>query len=118
MALQIHEKRAEPTAASERKIIDSKVEDGAERRIGEIHDATQDRLARGLHAQTCCQSGSSFATGRQSERSELLAVSDRHFCPGANQLGKSLRKDFALTERIAAEEFAHAESQVGTATTT
>jgi hypothetical protein len=47
-----------------------------------------------------------------------LAVADCHFRPGANQLGKALCKDFALTERIAAEEFAHAESKLDMTTTT
>jgi hypothetical protein len=35
----------------------------------------------------------------------------------ANQLRQSFCKDFALTQRIAAEEFAHAEDQLDTATT-
>src|SRR6266567_9419706 len=105
MALQVDQKSAEATTAPERKVIYSKIKNGTERRIGQIHDAAQDGLARGLHAQTCCQAGSSFATGRQSNRGELLAVADCHFRPGANQLGKALCKDFALTERIAAEEF-------------
>jgi hypothetical protein len=75
--------------------------------IGQIHDAAQDRLACGMHAQTCCQPRSSFATGRQSNRGELLTVTDRQFCSGVNQLGKALRKDFA-----------HAKSKLDTATTT
>ena len=58
------------------------------------------------------------AAGGQSDGGELLAVSDRHLCPGANQLGKALRKDFSLTERIAAEEFAYAENQLDTTTST
>ena len=64
------------------------------------------------------QAGSSFATGRQSDGGDLLAVADRHLCPGPNQIWKALRKDFSLTERIAAEEFAHAESKLDIATTT
>jgi len=34
------------------------------------------------------------------------------------QVGKTFRKDFALTERIAAEEFAHAERKPDTTTST
>jgi predicted kinase len=71
-----------------------------------------------VHAQTCRQAGSSFAAGRQSDGGELLAVSSRHLCPGPNQVWKALRKDFALTEPIAAEEFAHVESKLDTTTTT
>src|SRR6266487_3876997 len=105
-------------ASCRTKIIYSQIEDGTERRIGESHDAAQDRLARGVHAQTCCQAGSSFAAGRQSDGGELLAVADRHLCPGPNQVWKALRKDFALTERIVAEEFAHVESKLNTTTST
>jgi hypothetical protein len=50
MALQIHENRAEPAAASERKIVYAKVEDGTNRRIGQVHDAAQERLTRGVQA--------------------------------------------------------------------
>jgi hypothetical protein len=118
MALQVDQKSAEPTPAPERKVIDSKIENGTERRIRQVHDAAQERLARRWHTQTRCQSSSSFATGRQSQRGELLAVANRHFCPGANQRGKPLRKDFALTAQIAAEEFAHAERKLDTAAST
>src|SRR6266487_6990942 len=77
-------------ASCRTKIIYSQIEDGTERRIGESHNAAQDRLARGVHAQTCCQAGSSFAAGRQSDGGELLAVADRHLCPGPNQVWKAL----------------------------
>ncbi len=118
MALQIHQNRAELAAAPERKIVYSQIEDGTSGEIGEIHDRAQDRLARGLHAQTSRQAGSSFAAGGQADGGELLAISDRHLCPGANQVRKALCKDLALTERIAAEVFAHVESKLDTATTT
>jgi hypothetical protein len=119
MAFQIHQDRAESAAAAERKIVYSKVEDGTRGQIRESHDAAQDGLARGLHAQTCRQSGSSFATGGQSNGGELLAVSSRHLCPGANQVGKALAsRFFARHPWIAAEEFAHAERQLDTTTRT
>jgi hypothetical protein len=118
MALQIHQNRAEPAAAPERKIVDPKVEDGASGQIGQSHDAAQDRLTRGVHTQTCRQAGSSFSAGGQSDGGDLLAGADCHPGPGSNQVRKALRKDFALTQRIAAEEFAHAESQLDTTTTT
>ena len=50
MALQIHENRAELATAPEGKIVDAEVEDGTQRRIGQSHDAPQERLARGVHA--------------------------------------------------------------------
>src|SRR5260370_27479948 len=118
MALQIDQKCGEVAAAPERKIVYSQIEDGTSGEIGEIHDRAQDRLARGLHAQTSRQAGSSFAAGGQADGGELLAISDRNLCPGANQVRKALCKDLALTERIAAEVFAHVESKLDTATNT
>src|SRR5258708_16659587 len=116
MALQIHQNRAELAAAPERKIIYSQIENGTERRIGQSHDAAQDRLARDIHAQTCCQAGSSFAAGRQSDGGELLAVADRHLCPGPNQVWKALRKYFPLTQRLPADEFPPAVTKLNTTT--
>jgi hypothetical protein len=119
MALQIHQNRAELAAAPERKVIYAQREDGTERRIGQSHDATQDRLARGVYAQTCCQAGSSFAAGCQSNGGELLAVADRHLCPRPNQVWKALASRLcARHPRIAAEEFAHVASKLNTTTTT
>jgi hypothetical protein len=115
---QIHQDRAEAAAAAERKIIYAQIEDGTDGRIGQSHNAAQERLARGVHAQTCCQAGASFTAGSQSNGGELLAVANCHLCPGPNQVRKALRKDFALTEGIATEEFAHAERKLDTTTST
>src|SRR5690242_16135771 len=79
---------------------------------------TQDGLARAVDAETRGESGTAFTTRCQANGGDLLAVADRHLCPRANQLRHSFGKDFALTQRIETEEFADAEDQLDTATTT
>src|SRR4051812_20599982 len=96
MALQIHENRAEAATAPERKIVYAKVEDGTQRRIGQIHDAPQERLVRGVHAQTGSQASPSFAAGGQSDASDLLTVPHRHSSPWRNVVREAFRKDLAL----------------------
>jgi hypothetical protein len=99
MALQIHENRAEAATAPERKIVYAKVEDGTQRRIGQIHDAPQERLARGVHAQTGSQASPSFAAGGQSDASDLLTVPHRHSSPWLHEVREAFRKDLALDIR-------------------
>src|SRR5258708_23228501 len=106
MALQIHQDRTKLVATSERKIIYSKVEDRARREIGKIHDAAQDRLAGGLHAQTGGELGSPFATGGQSNGSDLLAVADRHPGPWVHKGKDALSEDFPLTQALTAGKVA------------
>ena len=75
-------------------------EDRSGKRIGEIHDAAQDRLAGGLHAQTGGEFGAPFATGGSSNGSDLLTVPDRHPGPRLHKGRDALGKDFPLTKRI------------------
>ena len=114
----LHENRAEAATAPERKIVDAKVEDGTQRRIGQFHDAPQERLARGVHAQTSGQSRPSFAASGQSDAGNLLTVPDRHPSPGLHEVREPFRKDCALTERITTVEFAHGERKLDPATPT
>ena len=118
MALQIHQNRAEAATAPQRKIVYAKVEDGTQRRIGQVHDAPQERLARGVHAQTSGQAGPSFAAGGQPDAGDLLTVPHRHPSPGLHEVREPFRKDLALTERITTVKFANGERKQHAAAST
>ncbi len=60
------------------KIVDAEKKDHAGRAIGQIHDATENRLAGRLYPQP-----------------HLLAVSDRHPGPRLHKVGKALGEDVA-----------------------
>src|SRR5450755_2583346 len=55
------------------------------------------------------QSNSSLATGRQTYRGDVLPKPGCHAGPWLGQIGKALRKHFALTVGVAAKECAHGE---------
>jgi len=63
-------------------------------------------LASGLYAQAGSELGTPFATGCQSNGSELLAIADRHPRPWLHKGRDALGEDFPLTKRIAAGELA------------
>src|SRR5207344_2673738 len=65
VTLQVDKNRSEAVATEKRKIVYPQKEDRSGKRIGEIHDAAQDRLASRLYSQASCESGTSFATDRQ-----------------------------------------------------
>ncbi len=77
------------------KIVDAEKKDHAGRAIGQIHDATENRLAGRLYPQPRGQSSTAFATGCQSDGGNLLAVSDRHPGPRLHKVGKALGEDVA-----------------------
>ena len=109
---QVHQDGAEPVASLKRKVVYPKIEDGSRKDIGEIHDAAQDRLARGLHAQTSGELRSPFATGGQSNGRERLSVANRHPGPWFHK-GRDARScDFARTQGITARKFAHGQQQL------
>jgi len=108
----------EPVTAPEREIVYPQLDDLSGWKIRQSHHLSQDRLARDADAEPCSESGFKIAAGRQSNRLKSGTQSGCHPGPRQSEGGHALCKDFALTQRITAKEFAHSEEQLDLASAT
>jgi hypothetical protein len=91
VAFQIHQDCSEPLSTRDPlKSSMRRLDHRAGRDIWQIHDTAQDRRARRLYPQASGESGSSFATGCQPDRRNLLAAPKSHSGPRLDKGGEPL----------------------------